>query len=75
MPDRADSGGPLRDEDMVTRGVSPAPALPDAPRVSARLSFDALARLFADCRPTLIDADLTTVDTRELGPPLRRDVP
>ena len=54
MPDRVGPAGPLRDEDIVTRGPSPAPALPGAPRVSARLSFDALARLFADRRPTLM---------------------
>ena len=74
MPDRVGPAGPLRDEDIVTRGPSPAPALPEAPRVSARLSFDALARLFADRRPTLIDADFTTVDTRTLGQPGRGDV-
>lgn len=75
MADRVEPVGHLRDEDMVTRGLSPAPTLPAAPRASARLSFDALARLFADRRPTLIDADLTTIATRELGRLSRPDAP
>jgi hypothetical protein len=75
MPDRVEPVGPLRDEDMVTRGASPAPTLPAAPRASARLSFDALGRLFADRRPTLIDADFTTIATRALGRPSRPDAP
>lgn len=73
MVDRVEPVVGLRDEDIVTRGPSPAPALPAAPRASARLSFDALAKLFAGRRPTLIDADLTTIATRELYRTSRRD--
>ena len=73
MVDRVEPVTGLRDEDIVTRCPSPAPTLPDATRSSARLSFDALAKLFADRRPTLIDADLTTIGTRELNRPARPD--
>jgi hypothetical protein len=73
MPERIEPVTGLRDEDMVTLGPSPAPTLPATPRAAARLSFDALAKLFADHRPTLIDADLTTIPTRELNRPPRPD--
>lgn len=75
MPDRAEDVVRLRDEDMVTHGPLPAPALPAAGGGSARLSFDALARLFANRRPTLIDADLTTIATRALDSASIPDAP
>lgn len=75
MPDRAERVVALRDEDLVTRGPLPTPVLPAAGGQSARLSFDALARLFANRRPTLIDADLTTVATRALDAASVPDAP
>ena len=75
MTDRIERVVGLQDEDMMTVGVPPAPTVPAAARASARLSFDALARLFANHRPTLIDADLTTIPTRGIETPSGRDTP
>lgn len=75
MPDRAEYVVRLRDEDMVTHGPAAAPVLPAATGGSARLSFEALARLFANRRPTLIDADLTTIATRALDTTSLPDAP
>jgi len=53
----------LADADIETVSAWPALPVPSKEAASARLSFDALAKLFAAQRTSLIDADLTSVDT------------
>ncbi len=57
----------LEDQNIVTIDHWPPLSLPKAEARSTTLSFDALAKLFAPLRTSLIDADLVSVDTRSLG--------
>lgn len=56
----------LEDVHMDTVSSWSALPLPAFGRGSATLSFEALAKLFAAERTSLIDADLVSVDTRAL---------
>jgi hypothetical protein len=56
----------LEDADIDTLSRWPPLALPTSGSGATTLSFDALAKLFAAQRTSLIDADLVSVDTRTL---------
>jgi hypothetical protein len=56
----------IEDDDMETMSTWTSLPLPTSGPGSARLSFDALAKLFAAQRTSLIDADPVSVDTRTL---------
>jgi hypothetical protein len=56
----------LEDVDIDTVSRWPSLPLPASGRGSTALSFDALAKLFAAQRTSLIDADLVSIDTRTL---------
>ena len=56
----------LEDKEIDTVSAWSSLPLPTSGRGSTTLSFDALAKLFAATRTSLIDADLVSVDTRAL---------
>ena len=56
----------LEDADMDTTCRWSSLPMPTVGPGSTTLSFDALAKLFAAHRTSLIDADLVSVDTRSL---------
>jgi hypothetical protein len=56
----------LTDADMVSMSTWSSLPLPTSAPGSAKLSFEALAKLFAAQRISLIDADLISVDTGTL---------
>jgi hypothetical protein len=65
-PDAATFVTGLEDASMAVTSRWPSLPLPSSGRGSTKLSFDALAKLFAAQRTSLIDADLVAVDTRTL---------